>query len=196
MNKKELRKSMRNKRRALTPAQQKNAQHQLAKSLSSNLSLRLRQRWAMYFANDGEIDPAKWRRLLLKRRRETFLPVLHPVYHNRLWFVRFTQATPMRRNRYGIWEPQLAKAERVATWTLNVIALPLVAFDSKGARLGMGGGFYDRSLAAARVRVRKPLFIGFAHHFQEVDHLPTEEWDIPLDGITTDKGAKTFDRQA
>src|SRR5690606_40461575 len=65
--------------------------------------------------------------------------------------------------------------------------LPLVAFDARGNRLGMGGGFYDRTFARApRARTLRPRLVGLAHHFQQVASLPAEPWDIPLDAIATD----------
>jgi 5-formyltetrahydrofolate cyclo-ligase len=72
---------------------------------------------------------------------------------------------------------------------LDLILLPLVAFDESGQRLGMGGGFFDRSLAflAWRQHWRKPHLIGLAYDFQKVAALPREPWDVPLDAVVTDQ---------
>ncbi len=77
---------------------------------------------------------------------------------------------------------------------LDALILPLLAFDTQGQRLGMGGGFYDRSLAALRHRRRwrRPRLLGVAHGFQEVSELPREPWDVPLDGIVTEQGYRSF----
>ena len=65
--------------------------------------------------------------------------------------------------------------------------MPLVGFDEEGGRLGMGGGFYDRSFAFTRIRPRlRPTLIGLAHELQKVQKLPVEPWDIPLDAVVTD----------
>ena len=69
-----------------------------------------------------------------------------------------------------------------------MIGLPLVAFDERGNRLGMGGGFYDRTLAFSRRPGQKPVLIGCAYAFQEIRMLPAESWDIPLQFIATEKG--------
>tara|TARA_B100000676_G_scaffold253991_1_gene260054 strand:+ start:160 stop:384 length:225 start_codon:yes stop_codon:yes gene_type:complete len=69
-----------------------------------------------------------------------------------------------------------------------MIGLPLVAFDERGNRLGMGGGFYDRTLAFSRRPGHKPALIGCAYAFQEIRMLPAESWDIPLQYIATDQG--------
>ena len=94
----------------------------------------------------------------------------------------------MRPNRFGIAEPELGKNPTAPVWTLDIILLPLVAFDRAGNRMGMGGGFYDRTLARLNnSAMERPLLIGLAHHCQEVEHLQAQSWDIPLDIIATDK---------
>lgn len=71
--------------------------------------------------------------------------------------------------------------------------LPLVAFDAKGRRLGMGGGFYDRAFAFKNKYKRLgPMLIGLAHSIQEVESLDVEHWDIPLDAIVTEKKVFTI----
>jgi 5-formyltetrahydrofolate cyclo-ligase len=72
---------------------------------------------------------------------------------------------------------------------LDVVLLPLVAFDRRGNRLGMGGGFYDRTFAPrGRGRVSAPRLIGLAHGFQQVAELVDQPWDVPLRGVLTDSG--------
>ena len=71
------------------------------------------------------------------------------------------------------------------THELDVILMPLVGFDNDGNRLGMGGGYYDRTLAYTRHAIKKPVLIGVAHDLQRVDRLPYASWDIPLNAIVT-----------
>ena len=85
-------------------------------------------------------------------------------------------------NRYGIPEPP-ADVPRSNPGELDIIFLPLVAWDRRGSRLGMGGGIYDRTLEG----VRGPLLVGLAHSLQELDHIPAEPWDIRLHFIASDK---------
>ncbi len=73
----------------------------------------------------------------------------------------------------------------------EVLIVPLLAFDARGYRLGYGGGFYDRTLAALRAR-RPTLAIGFAFAAQEVDEVPIEPTDQRLDAIVTEAGLRLF----
>lgn len=71
----------------------------------------------------------------------------------------------------------------------DLILMPLLGFDSRGTRLGYGGGYYDRTLASLP---KKPLLIGLAYCVQELDFIPREEHDVPLDGIVTENGVRYF----
>ena len=79
----------------------------------------------------------------------------------------------------------------INTRALDLVLAPLVAFDDQGHRLGMGGGFYDRHFGGLPERLR-PLLVGVAHEIQRADALPTQPWDMPLDGILTEAGWRTF----
>jgi len=71
--------------------------------------------------------------------------------------------------------------------------MPLVAFDLTGNRLGRGGGYYDRTFAFMREKHRNhPYLLGLAYHWQQIDALPREDWDIPLAGIVTEKAILFF----
>lgn len=71
----------------------------------------------------------------------------------------------------------------------EVLVVPLLAFDAAGRRLGYGGGFYDRTLAALREAGTTVRAIGFAYAGQRMDDLPTGPHDAPLDLIVTEDGA-------
>jgi 5-formyltetrahydrofolate cyclo-ligase len=92
-------------------------------------------------------------------------------------------------NRFGIAEPDVNWRHAKPAWALDLILMPLVAFDIQGNRLGMGGGFYDRSLAYLNRRKvwRKPYLMGTAFELQKFTQLPHASWDIPMNGIMTEK---------
>lgn len=182
---------MRARRRGLTAGQQRRAARLLAQRI-------LRRPWyiqargiAVYIAADGEIDPAALIRRALKDGKRIYLPQLRPG--NRLAFCEYRAGDRLRRNRFGIPEP--LDVRRVALGKLDVVLLPLVAFDRHGNRLGMGGGFYDRTFArlhAAPLQSRRssgaPSLVGLAHGFQHVAELAIQPWDVPVRGVLTDGG--------
>lgn len=146
---------------------------------------------ALYLPNDGEIDVTPLLAWLRRRGARAYLPVLRPLSDNRLWFVHYHDATPMIANRFGIQEPQTRhgahRARRLPPWALDLVLLPLVGFDEQGNRMGMGGGFYDRSFAFSRANSGpRPRLIGVAHDCQRVERLPIASWDVPLDAIVSD----------
>jgi 5-formyltetrahydrofolate cyclo-ligase len=109
-------------------------------------------------------------------------------------FAAYQPGMRMALNRFSIAEPALPRAELLAAECLDLIIMPLVGFDAGGNRLGMGGGFYDRTLAFLqhRGRWRRPLLFGLAYEFQRVDGLQPRCWDVPLDGVITDRYLRYF----
>ncbi|MDF2179461.1 5-formyltetrahydrofolate cyclo-ligase [Aliiglaciecola sp. CAU 1673] len=185
VNSQTLRQSFRQKRRSLDHQAQTQAAFE-----ASNLCLTLAQvkqakRIAFYLANDGELDPAPLIHRCWELQKEVYLPVLHPFSQGYLMFVRYTADTPMAANRFGIAEPQIETQSICPLAELELIFTPLVAFDAKGNRMGMGGGFYDRTLAPIYRDKLKTQVIGLAHDCQLAVDLPVQPWDIPLHGVVT-----------
>jgi len=145
------------------------------------------RRIACYLANDGEIDPEYIIQTAWKYRKHVYLPVLSP-FQSKLYFAPYQPGMDMHINRFGILEPACSPVNWVTAWQLDLMLLPLVAFDESGNRLGMGGGFYDRSLAYRRSRTQslRPKLIGLAHELQREKKLEANSWDIPLDMIATE----------
>ena len=187
-----LRNRMRMQRRTLTPAQQREAAHRLAHRLGHSGLFRRSRHIAFYLANDGELDP----HILLQRAwdmgKTCYLPVITPGLS--LWFAPYAKGDPLAINRFGIPEPARPGLALVSARVLDLILTPLVAFDDQGHRLGMGGGFYDRSLSYLRHRRawRKPRLLGIAYELQRIASLRAEAWDVPLDGVATDKKLYLF----
>jgi len=185
---KELRLQLRHRRRALTLLQQKNASNRLLRQIIKIPGIQRVQHIAIYLASDGEINTQaiiSWCRM---HKKQLYLPVLHPLSHNRLWFARYTAQTPMKRNKYGIWEPRKPYRFMLSAKQLDLVLLPLVGFDEEGGRLGMGGGYYDRTFNyLGHAGINKPRLVGLAHELQKVETLPVESWDVPLSGVATDQ---------
>lgn len=185
-----LRQALRAKRRHLSVVEQKQAARQVARKIRQQPWFLRSRRLAAYLANDGEISPQHLIFMAEKMRKQVYLPVLHPLHKGRLWFVRYQATTPMQKNRFGIAEPALKGyghlgGKRCPPSLLNLVLLPLVGFTAAGERLGMGGGFYDRTFSVGPGGFHYPLLIGLAHECQRVEHLPVAGWDVPLAGILT-----------
>jgi len=189
-----LRRRLRAQRQALTPVDQARAARALVAHLAATRLFRVSRRVALYLPNDGEIDPRPVMERLWRVNKICYLPILSRLQHDRLWFAPFTPDTPLACNRFGIPEPRVPARTWRRTKDLDLILMPLVAFDAHGNRLGMGGGFYDKSLAYLRQRSgwRKPHLLGLAHDFQRVDKLEACAWDVPLQGVATDRAVYFF----
>ncbi|MCQ2045895.1 5-formyltetrahydrofolate cyclo-ligase [Stutzerimonas stutzeri] len=185
-----LRRKLRHARRQLTPAQQRLAARRLYRQLAQHPRFRRARHIALYLPNDGEIDPRLLLQAAQRRGKATYLPVLNPWPRTRMVFQRIEPSEQLHRNRFGILEPVIRAARQRRVWALDLLLMPLVGFDGKGGRLGMGGGFYDRSLAyrAMRKKSHKPTLLGLAHECQRVDRLPLESWDVALQATVTDQG--------
>jgi 5-formyltetrahydrofolate cyclo-ligase len=111
----------------------------------------------------------------------------HP--RQKLWFIEHREGERLTRNRFGIPEPALRHRRIALPWALDLILVPLVGFDVQCRRLGMGGGFYDRTLAYLRQRRywRRPRLVGLAHECQRVERLDSRPWDVPLDMVVTEE---------
>ncbi|WP_233716646.1 5-formyltetrahydrofolate cyclo-ligase [Ketobacter alkanivorans] len=187
--KNQIRKALRQQRRSLSPHQQKHASMGLCRQLSLLPEFIFGQRIAAYIPNDGEIDPQPLLELAWRLGKQIYLPVLHPFSTGRLLFMAHHPHQVLAKNRFGIPEPLCDQDSHCPVWTLDLVLTPLVGFDENGNRMGMGGGFYDRTFAFLNdnSKPRKPRMIGVAHECQKVDTLPNERWDIMMNKIVTDK---------
>ena len=183
-----LRRELRHRRRMLSQRQQSDAARGMVNQLLRYGILRRSQRIALYLPADGELDPIPLLRWLRRFHITAYVPVLRPSIEPGLWFIKLTPETRLTRNEFNLLEPILPRyahrADSCPAWALDIVLMPLVGFDASGARLGMGGGFYDRTFGSTYYP-RQPRLIGLAHDIQEVVRLPTEQWDVPLDMIIT-----------
>ena len=175
-----LRQSLRQTRRAIN----NNSRQQFAKKLLSQVQKLRRckntQKIAIYLPNDGEIDTKYIINFLKNRGFSIYLPIL---VGKSLKFAKLGKK--FKNNRFGIQEP--IGTTVLGANQLNIIFMPLVAFDKNKNRLGMGGGFYDRTLHFKKRQqyYKNPKLYGLAFDCQQLDKINSQPWDIPLDGIIT-----------
>ena len=192
LSKPELRRQMRNQRRRLTQPQRRQAAAQLLHSLRHNRHFQYSRHIAVYLTNDGEIDTGPLIRDLQRRGKCLYLPVLHPLRQGHLSFLRWDRHTKLVKNRFGIREPVFGHSRSMPARFVQLVCMPLVAFDQQGNRLGMGGGFYDRTLAFMHQPGQQPALLGCAYDWQKTTALAAEPWDIPLSAIATDQRLYRF----
>src|SRR5476651_522749 len=140
----QLRRMLRNARRALTPSEQREAAQGVYRQLAQHPLFRRARHISLYLPTDGEIDPRLLLREAQRRGKHTYLPVLSAWPRTRMVFQRIRPGEKLQPNRFRILEPRVKLAAQRKVWTLDLVLLPLVGFDIEGGRLGMGGGFYDR----------------------------------------------------
>ena len=160
--------------------------------LNSGILLRC-QHIAGYLANDGEPSNHAFIQRCQQTNHTYYLPVINK---QKLAFTRYQADTPLANNKYGIAEP--ITNHTLATKFISAILLPLVGFDKQGNRLGMGGGFYDRTLNFIQRAPchKRPLLIGIAYSVQMVKKIDRQTWDIPLDALVSEKGLLLFNNRS
>jgi 5-formyltetrahydrofolate cyclo-ligase len=187
-----IRRESRLLRQSIPDARRAKAAASLADNLEKMQALQAGAIVAVYFASDGEISLDNLIQRATKLGAICVVPVI-PEKGNRL--LRFAEVGgPVKDNRFGIPEPNIPPAQLYGIEQLDTVLVPLVAFDNTGNRLGMGGGYYDTTLAeGVAMRPDTPIkVIGVAHEIQRMEALETEEWDIPLDVIVTDQTIHYF----
>ncbi|PHR65718.1 MAG: 5-formyltetrahydrofolate cyclo-ligase [Idiomarina sp.] len=138
-----------------------------------------------YFSVKAELPTHTINERLMAQGHQLSLPILHPARAGHLLYMQLNQTTKWTHNRFGIPEPELDVRHVTPLTHINILLVPLVGFDAHGNRMGMGGGFYDRTLSAWREGKISLLPIGLALDCQYVNELPVQPWDVPLELVIT-----------
>ena len=184
-----IRKHLKDTRAKLSKSQQQQAAIRLAIRVARHPSFQKSRAISFYLAANGEISLAPLIKLALKQNKDCYLPVLSGP---KLRFHQLQKNTKLVKNCFGLLEP--SGTPEIPATALDLILCPLVAFDNKGNRLGMGGGYYDRTLCTIKRR-RKSIIWGTAHELQRQQRFTTHWWDIKLDGVFTDSQVTTIINQ-
>jgi 5-formyltetrahydrofolate cyclo-ligase len=185
VNHDQMRQHNRKRRAALTPQQLASASQALAQKLIALDAYHQAQRLAVYFAVNGEISLDPVIDHALAAGKQVYLPNLD---QQSLRFSPYFREQKMRINKFRLPEPDVGENEMVQPAELDLVLAPLVVFDENCNRIGMGGGFYDRSFAMRKSpQVTAPVLIGVAHDVQKVEQIVPEEWDVRLDMVVTDE---------
>jgi 5-formyltetrahydrofolate cyclo-ligase len=184
-HRKSLRSELRARRRALNPGERLLAARRVAANVDHIFRLKAGQRIALYAAMPEELDAAPLIELAVARGCEIYLPRID----RHTGCIHFTvRDGATRPNHLGIDEP--AGRRTIGARWLDLVFLPLVGFDAHGLRLGMGGGYYDRTFAFLNLRKtwRAPRLIGIAYQLQRIEHIEAQPHDVRLDAVVTEVG--------
>ncbi len=195
MNTERLRNAIKAQRAALTAGEILQTSQLIAQQMAQTEAFQQAQHIAYYLPVSGEADPTL---LLTPRNCQSklfYLPILKKGSETGLDFMKVTEETCFEDNCYGIPEPVCNSGntdELIQPDQLDLVITPLVSFDEQHNRVGMGGGFYDRTFAFKNTQRNlntrtKPLLIGYAYEFQRSPALSAEPWDVKLDGIVTER---------
>lgn len=186
-----IRRNIRRQRAALPRAEARAAAARAIRRLWSLPLMTRARHLALYLPMGSELDCTPLAIEAWRRGRAVYLPV---ITGGTLRFAPYSARSALRLNRFGIAEPVTPVRRWRRANQLDVIVAPLVAFDVEGRRLGMGGGFYDRTLSfmKRRTSARRPRFIALAFEMQKVLTLPTDAWDVHLDAVVTETATYQF----
>lgn len=142
-----------------------------------------------------ELDALPLIQALWQANKACYLPLVSTPEEKKLCFALYEEGMKLELNRYRVLEPA-GPSQILSGPGLDVILLPLLAFDNKGNRLGTGGGYYDRTFAftleRGRTQEKKPRLLGLAYELQRVEKIPRDDYDVPLDGVVTEAGITLF----
>jgi 5-formyltetrahydrofolate cyclo-ligase len=187
-----LRKALRERRAALPAAERIAAAQAVVAQLEQVPEFMTDRRIGGYWAVEGELPLAALIGGMRARGQQYCLPVIGA--DRLLRFAPWRPGDALATNRFGIPEPACAPTHLLAAGELDVVLVPMLGFDRNGHRLGFGGGWYDRSFAflAARADVGKPVLVGVAYAWQEIDALDAQPWDVRLDYVATERELLDF----
>lgn len=177
-----IRKRIKRHRQSLSLEHQKRLSQEVCKAILTLDEFKTAKKIGLYQAFQGEVDLNLLWDMALKAHKLCYFPILKA--NKTLGFFPANKKTPFVYNKYHILEPTgLTKDEEEPLHHIDLMILPLVAFDSFGHRVGMGAGYYDKTLAQ-----NGPQFMaGAAYEFQKIDSIRPDAWDIPLSFVITEK---------
>lgn len=192
LNKIKLRNELRLRRKGIPAAERMAAALSAASQLITHSSFLASKNIGCYLATEEEFDCKPIIQAIWHTQKNCYLPILSSQ-EKFLAFGLYRPEDKLHLNRYKILEPE--NTLEISAAKLDLALIPLVGFDLKGNRLGMGGGCYDRTFAfLLEKKPSKPRLIGLAYENQLLDNLPQEEWDVPLCGVLTEKRFLLFNQ--
>lgn len=184
--KRELRRENRRKRAAIDDGMRYDMSLRIAECVVRAPFFSRARRIACYLPLDEEVDTWPVIERAWRRKKRIFAPLTRRG--GILAFREVTADTDLVRTDWGLLEP--VAGDVVTARKLDLVLMPLVAFDGDRHRIGMGGGYYDRTFAFLKTRSQlvRPKLVGLAFDCQRAEKISTNPWDISLHRIVTETG--------
>jgi 5-formyltetrahydrofolate cyclo-ligase len=185
----QLRRELRAQRRAFPGLLRAAADRSIQAHIRSLAEFRRARRVALFMPFDGEPSLAPLVDLARRQRKRLYVPVLRGMT---MTFAELEPGATLALNFFGILEPKLGA--KIDARRLDLVLTPLVGFDDRGVRLGVGRGYYDRCFRFLRHRIhwRRPKLLGVAYELQRLPPLVPSSWDVPLWAVVTERGVQRF----
>lgn len=182
----QLRKSLRSIRRSMTPSEREEKSQQIARNIARYLPFRRCKKLAVYLALPEEVDTSP----IIELAKLLQKPIYLPVIDSKVWreqhmmFAPYLpDETPLRKNRFGINEPVVKPGSCIRGIDIEFVFVPVVGFNQRCDRIGMGGGYYDK--AFGKQRFQRSKLIGLAFEAQLADFEPALH-DVPMQAVITE----------
>ena len=187
--KNEIRNKLKKKRILLSKNERDIASKSIYKKIITSSIFLNSKKIAFYYPIKGEINPIPIMQEAFNRNKEVFLPVLTNFPKYQIKFQAFSFQNKIEKNKFQINQPRFNHVQTISPWAIDLVFVPLVAFDQNNNRLGMGMGYYDRKFHYLLNRQRwiKPKLIGLAYDFQQIKTIKANSWDVKLNKVFTDK---------
>ncbi|MFP6803418.1 MAG: 5-formyltetrahydrofolate cyclo-ligase [Pseudomonadales bacterium] len=182
----QLRKSLRSARRSITPVEREEKSQLLARNLARYLPFRRCKKLAVYLSLPEEVDTSPVIELAQLLRKAIYLPVIDTkVWQNQsmMFAIYLPGETPLRENRFGIREPAVQPGNCIRGIDIEFVCVPVVGFNDRCDRIGMGGGYYDKAFDSRRFQQSK--LVGLAFEGQQADFEPARH-DVPMQAVITE----------
>jgi len=190
-NRKQLRLQIRQARKDIPANYARQASYKFSERIAEQPAYQNANRVAGFLAFDGEADPAPLMDRAIQENKLVFVPIIVGK-EKPLLFAPWTRQSRLKKNAVGILEPDVPQAQLIEAHELECVITPLVVFDENCNRIGVGGGFYDRSFAfLQQAPESSTVLIGMAYEMQKVDKIEVEPWDIRLNAIVTELAVYT-----
>ena len=155
----------------------------------NEINIRTSKNTLLYFPYRNEISVDLIIKELWKYSNNIYMPRI--VSKNKLKFNRLKRLEVFKKNKYGIKE--IASSDYLSAVYFDTMFIPFVGVDKNGARLGYGGGYFDRALEKINLSVQKPLIVGMGYDYQIVNECFGENHDIKYDIVITESHILSYE---